>query len=153
MKHTGFITAVVAGAVSLAAFAAAAQGPGAHPSHRLSFQTLDANGDGEISREEMSAHREARFHDMDADGDGALSRDEMLAAARKRAGERTDAMLKRFDSNGDGMLSMDEMAAPRNEGKMFDRADRDGNGTVSQAEFDAARDRMKHHKKRHSDKS
>ncbi|SFT77537.1 EF-hand domain-containing protein [Sedimentitalea nanhaiensis] len=155
MKHTGFIATIIVGAVSLTAFAAAAQGPGAKPYHEMSFQTLDADGNGEITREEMNTHHQARFSETDANGDGALSRAEMIEASVKRAGARADEMIEQFDANLDGLLTQDEMPKQRRSDKMFDRVDKDGNGSISQAEFDQAQTKMKGHKnkKQHSGKN
>ncbi len=150
MKHTGFIAVVLAGAVSLTAFGAAAQGPGGLHRHPVSFQALDADGDGEVSRDELRAHRQARFAEADADGDGRLDRDEMIAAEHRRAGDRVDRMLARLDTDGDSALSPDEMPKPRHTGAMFDRLDRDDSGGISRAEYDQAQTRMKGHMKHRS---
>ncbi len=150
MKHTGFIAVILAGAVSLTAFAAAAHGPGGMRSEQMSFEQLDADANGEITRAEMTAHREARFAGADTDGNGSLSRDELIAAGDKRSAERVDRMLSRFDANKDGALTQDEMPKPRDAGDRFDRIDRDGSGGVSKAEFEEAKAHMKGRKKRHS---
>ena len=57
-------------------------------------------------------------------------------------------MIERRDSNGDGVLSPDEMA-PRKDrsAKMFERADTDGDGKISKTEFEAARDKIREHRK------
>ena len=60
-------------------------------SGRPDFATLDADGDGQLSWEEMSqmqgprgAPSEEMFERLDADDDGYVSRDEMRAMRGKR---------------------------------------------------------------------
>jgi len=113
---------------------------------RHSFTELDANGDGQITKDELTAHRIERFKQADADGDGSLSREELSAKASNRAERRISHMIERHDANGDGVLSMDEMSS-RHKGGMFERIDSDGNGTVSEAEFEAGKSL---HRKGHS---
>lgn len=111
----------------------------------LSFEELDADGDGRITPEEMAALMQARFEGADADGDGALSRDELIARMTERQAERiaahADHMIERHDSDGDGMLNPDEMKSG-GDGRMFKRADTDGDGAITKAEFDKMRDEM-----------
>lgn len=47
--------------------------------YRISFEALDANGDGVIDRTEARAHPllDAEFRAVDTDGDGRLSRQEL----------------------------------------------------------------------------
>lgn len=155
MKHAGFIAGVMIAATSLTAGVALAQGPGFGgpgfdgPGPRFSFQELDADGNGEVTREEMQAHRAARFAEADSDGDGKLSLEEMQAQAQKRAAERAANMLKRLDTDGDGALSPEEMPGPRREGRMdrmFEHMDQDESGGISEQEFTEAREQMRHHR-------
>jgi Ca2+-binding EF-hand superfamily protein len=110
-----------------------------------SFEELDADADGRITQEEMTAHMQAQFEGADADGDGALSRDELVTRMTERQAERIAAyanhMIERHDSDGDGKLSPDEMKADRG-GRMFKRADADGDGAITKAEFDEMREEM-----------
>ncbi|MFD3189388.1 EF-hand domain-containing protein [Sedimentitalea sp. HM32M-2] len=144
-----FITAIVASAMSLTAVAALAMGPGRMSGHQASFQDLDADGSGEISPEEMAAHRDARFASADSDGDGLLSRAELEAAGQQRVAQRVARLIEKFDADKDGALSRDEMPSPRRSGRMFDQMDSDGSGGISQEEFDtvgaAGKGRMKRH--------
>ena len=51
------------------------------------FEKADADGNGEISREEWMASAEARFSRADADESGAVTKEEMKAAREKRREE------------------------------------------------------------------
>ncbi len=156
MKHRHFIAGLVIAAGAVAAGAVLAQqgpmdgsrmGPGMGP--RMSFEELDANGDGQITKDEMQAQAQARFKAVDTDGNGTISLDEMQAQARQRADARAAQMFKQMDENGDGALSPDEMKGPRGTDdmmdRMFSRADADNNGSLSKQEFDDAQARMQQH--------
>ncbi len=106
---------------------------------RANFEEIDANADGLISAEELSAHRQARFDATDTDGNGALSREEITARAEAKQDDRRarfiDRMFEKRDANADGQITFEEMAGDRQE-KMFSRADANGDGLISQAEFE-----------------
>ncbi|QOL80797.1 EF-hand domain-containing protein [Pseudooceanicola spongiae] len=122
--------------------------PGAHPE----FSTIDANGDGQISQDELDLIATQRFAAIDTDGNGTVSTEEMVAHMKameeqRRADRETrmaEKMIARMDLNDDGVLSADEMkpGAVRPPKTMLERLDTDGNGTISQEEFAAAEKRM-----------
>ncbi|SFS02418.1 EF-hand domain-containing protein [Yoonia litorea] len=127
-------------AMVVAAGAAQAQGHGNRPS----FDALDLNSDGTLSRAELQAQAGLRFETADANGDGALSEDELIAAASSRAQDRIERMMERFDTNGDGLLQQAELPRP-GEGRtarMFERVDANRDGLISEDEFEAAKARM-----------
>lgn len=129
----------------------AASDHGKGPRH--AFEDLDANGDGQLTKNEMQAHMKARFDAADSDGNGVLSRAEMEARGHEKAAKRAGKMIERLDKDGDGGVSFEEAQARRG-GKMFDRADADGDGAISQAEFDTAREKMREmHRKHHGKKN
>lgn len=138
MKHVTFIAAIVAAAAVTAGGAAMAKGFG-HHGLKISFEEIDTDGNGEVTKAEIQAMKDAHFAKADADGDGKLTLEEMQARAREHANERAARMLERFDTDKDGALSKDELPQPRRAGKMFDRMDADGSGGISKAEFENAR--------------
>ncbi|MDK3019540.1 CREC-EF hand family protein [Pseudodonghicola flavimaris] len=154
MKHRHFIAGIAVATVALAGGAALAQqqGPmgGRHMGQDMrppmSFEQLDSNGDGQITKDEMQARAKARFDALDTDGNGTLSQEELGAPARKFADERTARRFQMLDENGDGAISAEEMKGPRRDddmmNRMFMRSDADKSGGISQEEFDAARERM-----------
>lgn len=116
---------------------------------RASFETLDADGNGEVTQAEMEAYRAERFSAADTDQDGALSKEELSARMSERANDRAarwvERMMERMDANDDGKLSQDELASRggRKAGDRFERLDADGSGGVSKEEFETA---MKKHR-------
>ncbi len=138
MKMTLLMAGIAAG-FTLVAADASAQG-------RPDFATLDTNGDGSLSLEEMQAAGEVRFASADTDGNGVLSADELTAAASEQAAERVAKMLERLDTNEDGGLSQAEIQVVRRGGgeiseRMFNRVDANDDGVVSAEEFEEARER------------
>ena len=70
---------------------------------------MDANGDGEISREEVTAIATqrteevmARFNDMDTDGNGVVTQS-----------ERRRSAFNRMDGDGDGRITKSEFREAR----------------------------------------
>lgn len=122
------------------------------------FEELDANGDGSITKAEMEARRDTamatRFGNADANNDGALTVEEIVAAASAKAADRAQAraekMMERLDADDSGSLSQDELQAARDGGgkrrggldRMFDRVDANDDGAISKEEFDAAKGRF-----------
>ncbi|MEM1003834.1 MAG: EF-hand domain-containing protein [Pseudomonadota bacterium] len=146
MKHSKFIPAIVLSAVAITGTSVLAAGP--KDRMPASFQELDANNDGQVTQEEIQAHRNQRFSAADTNGDGQLSVEEMQAAAQQSANDRVAKMFERQDANGDGFLSEDELPKPRRADKMFDRIDADNSGGISEQEFTDAREKMGRKKNR-----
>jgi Ca2+-binding EF-hand superfamily protein len=114
------------------------------------FQSYDTNGDGEISKAEMSKAVDDQFAKADRNGDGTLDRTEFSDMAwhgrhhgaahgqkMSRAGAWHGSAMPDFkdvDTNGDGRLSKTEAAA-KLPGVDFARLDANQNGFVDRAEY------------------
>lgn len=132
-------------AISVGAGAVYAQGMGPK-GEGMSFETLDADGSGEITIEDFELLKNQRFAEIDTNGDGSVSKDEFSAHAQVRAAERAEEMFARLDADGDGTLSRDVLESRmggRGPGdKMLSRFDTDNSGGVSAEEFEAAKAKM-----------
>jgi Ca2+-binding EF-hand superfamily protein len=117
------------------------------------FNTLDANHDGKVTKQELAAEQQRElqqakaniarklqdsFKRLDTNKDGQLSPQEFMAAAPPiRTSETSDQMMARIDSNHDGHISADEWRNP--ELAKFNRVDANHDGVVTPAEQAAAR--------------
>jgi Ca2+-binding EF-hand superfamily protein len=134
MKYAFLITALgIASAASLAT--AAPEGRG---SERL--KAADTNGDGMISREEAKAlpRLAKHFDEIDANKDGQITADEMRAHRQSTRG----AHWKKLDTDGDGRISKAEAEAnaPRL-AERFAELDANHDGFLSPDELKAAHGR------------
>lgn len=131
--------AVLATGFALAEDRHGRQGAGQRPGLQM-FATLDADGDGKITKAEIAEHQEAQFAERDLDGDGSISKEELVAAMaskmQARMGQMADRMLEKQDANGDGVINPGEMTGNRL-ADMFDRLDADGDGAISIEEMAA----------------
>lgn len=94
--------------VIVASLAVAGNNGPHHKKHRMfNAATIDSNGDGTLSRDEVLAHNRLRFDRLDQDSNGMISADEFSA--------RLIAMFSRMDANSDGLLQGEEL--PRHMGK------------------------------------
>lgn len=106
------------------------------------FKQLDQDGNGLVSREEVTARAAKKFDAIDANKDGQVSDTEYRDHAKARWAqhrEHSQAKMKahweKIDANHDGMLSRDEASASPRLVARFDKLDADKNGQVSAQEF------------------
>lgn len=99
---------------------------------------IDANMDGQISREEWPRKPEA-FARLDTNNDGVLTRDE-IQHARERMG-RAKRSFKRMDQNNDRQIAREEW---KGRAEMFDRLDTNHDGVVGTDELRSARGMRRH---------
>lgn len=138
MKKRILIATLVSLSTAAAGTLAVAK-PGFGPERqKLTFEQLDADGNGALSDAELAASGQKRFDAVDTNSDGLLSLEEMNAKAQERIAKRTASMIERFDKNGDGALSVEEMPERPGPHKLLAKADTDGDGSISKAEFDTA---------------
>ena len=99
------------------------------------WDQLDADGDGELTLNEMDAKHREMFDAADTDGDGAVSREEMKAFHKSR---RAEHRAKRMgDANGDGEVSRAEFDA--HAAAKFSEMDSNGDGVLSDEELSKGR--------------
>ncbi len=143
MKRTTALTGALIIALAATGLPAVAQDRGDGPRGPIfPFEDIDANGDGQITQEEIAAHAAARFAAADTDGDGALSAEELIAQREQQRTERlqrrAEQMIERRDANKDGRLTADEMG-PRDGEGMFARLDANDDGVITKEEIEEAR--------------
>ena len=117
--------------------------------HGPRLEAVDVNQDGNITKDEIAAHRADTFSSADSNGDNLVSADEFEAFSEaKREQRRENRQARRFekmDVNGDGLISAEEHAshADARMERMFERVDTDGDGVITEAEREAAKDKMR----------
>ena len=113
-----------------------AEGP---PGARM-FHKFDPQRTGSVTLEQFVGHREHRFESLDADGDGRVTRAELDARRAGDPPEQVAATFARFDTNGDGAITRAEWNA--GETARFVRIDANHDGSVTRDEFLAERARV-----------
>lgn len=108
------------------------------------FKTVDANGDGSISKAEFDAyyakHNAKHFSQMDANKDGKISPEEMMNTGDRQAdsGSATSHLDNRFfaaDANHDGGLDKKEANGMPMLTVYFDQVDSNHDGKVTRQEY------------------
>jgi len=96
---------------------------------------LDANGDGVVTREEMTAEVERTFAGYDRNGDGKLTADEYSGpgGVRSAMGGFVKQHAKELDANGDGVITREELLNTAL--RMFDKADANHDGRLTPDEL------------------
>lgn len=108
------------------------------------FENLDINNDGKISKKEIEKQRDFMVQSMDLNGDKMVSTQELIKRHAKRADFFTKRMIKKLDSNGDGSLSFSELKKSQQWKleRMFYRLDKNNDGFISKEEAQTARKNM-----------
>lgn len=151
MKKLTIAAVLVAGASTLA-FAAIAAPQGHKGPGKMMLEEVDVNQDGNITKDEVAAHKAAKkaekFAAADTNGDNLVTFAEFDAHAEaekaRREAERRQRRFERLDADSDGYVTAEEMNAAEgrrgNRGdRMFDRMDTDGDGILTEAEREAAK--------------
>jgi len=79
----------------------------------IGFKQFDADGDGDITPEELRKGIEKVTAEMDKNGDGLVSKEELAAYVQAQGGELNliEQLIKTIDEDGDGMISKEEFMA------------------------------------------
>jgi len=77
----------------------------------IGFSKFDADGDGDVSAEELQAGIAKIVSSLDKNGDGVISRDELSAHVESMNGQMAlvEQLIKAIDVDGDGCISKDEL--------------------------------------------
>ena len=136
---------LLATALSIVCSLASAAAPDAQTPARPGPGSLDKNGDGYLSRDEVSGHPRLAesFERIDANKDGLLSTDE-LRAARGSGHHGQSGHHSRLDANGDGSISRDEAKTAPRLAERFDQIDANKDGALTRDEM--ATWRKTHHR-------
>ncbi len=149
-KHPRPAFAAVIGAAGVSALLTSTLPAGAAPDLRPFFETLDANGDGAISRDEyqsaaigVKSDAMIRLKAEDAGPDMFLAFGNVsLAAVHDEtvhpAPQNADGVFAAFDSDGDGIISMDEVETALGDAaeRAFALLDENGDGALALGEGD-----------------
>jgi len=97
------------------------------------FDKLDPGHSGQVTLLAFLEHRSHRFLSLDADGDGRVTRAEHAAAHPGADPAHVAATFDRFDRNHDGAITRAEWDA--GETARFERIDANRDGVVTREEF------------------
>lgn len=119
-------------ACALVLAAAGAEPDEVVPGARM-FDKLDPGHTGQVTLRQFLDHRSQRFRSLDADGDGRVSRAEFDASHAGQDPVQGAATFARFDADHDGVITRAEWDTA--EAARFARIDANGDGVVTREEF------------------
>ncbi|MFN9941832.1 MAG: phospholipid-binding protein, partial [bacterium] len=97
---------------------------------------IDANGDGQLGREEMLTQAQAAFEAFDANKDGVLDAKEQAARPPRLAmGGFIGLHARELDEDGDGAIARAELLAVST--RMHAKSDGNGDGAIAGEELTA----------------
>ncbi|MDX2319526.1 MAG: EF-hand domain-containing protein [Moritella sp.] len=155
MKKTLFITAALLTAMTTTTFAYA----DSHNKQRnhVSFEQMDSNQDGKVSKDEATGRLAENFDKLDTDNDGFVTKADLPNQGKHHNGKKfaemdtnNDGKISReeatgrlaenfdkFDTNGDGFITKDELPrrGKHHKGMMFKNIDTDNDGRISKQEM------------------
>jgi len=132
--------------VFMATYVLAQQRPSKGEFLDATFEAIDTDNDGKISRDEYMKISEERFDRFDINDDGYLTQEEVKETAadkseelKKKAIQKAKIRFDSIDTDNDGKISKEEwISAHPNQpqaGEMFDQIDSDGDGYMTKAEL------------------
>ena len=150
MKTTLKITLAAVACAGIATAALAHNGQGHGPRAERMVERMDTDKDGRVTKADAVAFAAARFARMDADGNGEVTREERRAARKAMRQERRADRFSRMDADADGSITEAEMRAFASDraARRFVRLDRNGDGAVALSEIEDRR-AGRHHRDGH----
>lgn len=132
------LVALLLPALGLSGAALAQQPPQIDPARMAErIMEADSNGDNQVTRAELLAHRKQQWSRIDRNGDGFFSKDDLPRFAQGKWDNGRPAELRRmYDTNRDGRVSQAEFVNGPTVG--FDMADANHDKVVTRAEIDSA---------------
>ncbi len=107
------------------------------PRGMLDLKAIDADQDGSITKDELSAAMGKKISDNDTNSDEAVSLEEFKAEWMAMTKNRMVRTFQFFDRDGDGKVTLEEFSDPAQ--ARFDRMDVNNDGKVDSADRQAMR--------------
>jgi Ca2+-binding EF-hand superfamily protein len=81
------------------------------------FEKADTNQDGITSKQEFLDFHEQKFDEIDSDGDGNITKEDLTAHIDSKREEKKGEMFDKMDQDGSGQISREELEAFHSEMK------------------------------------